>query len=134
VTTWVGTALFIGLAVAIQFDGPWEPSTLLLGLAVVALAASFPGMTSGYIDLFDDAVVIDGLLRRRRVVPLTEIQDVGIGRYGLYFRTGEHAVVSGPGGIGAKGLGLKLLKVQTRGDRIAARVTDAAADARARSA
>lgn len=130
VTTWVLFGVFVVLAVAVQFDGPWEPSVLLLAVGLVALGAFFPYLASGYIDLFEDVVVIDGWWRRRREVPLAEIVAVEPDRYGLDFRTGPHEVVSGPSAIGQKGWVADLLKVQTRGDRIAARVMSAAVSAR----
>lgn len=69
VTTWVLFGVFVVLAVAVQFDGPWEPSVLLLAVGLVALGAFFPYVASGYIDLFEDVVVIDGWWRRLRSWP-----------------------------------------------------------------
>jgi hypothetical protein len=127
VSAWTFGVVFAGLSVACEFLKPWGLENVGLSLFFVGISIFFVRQFgTGRIELYPDAVVFDGWLRPRREVPLAKIEAVEPGPYGLFFRTGPHEGVSGTSQIGAKGLGLALLKVRARGDRIAAAVMAAA--------
>lgn len=93
-----------------------DPLGILLSIAITAgtTRATLP-----WIDLYEDRVVIGGPLRRRRVIPRSEILSCQPDKYGLDFWLASGGVVTGPGAIGAKGLLLSAFGVVTQGDRIA---------------
>jgi hypothetical protein len=130
------TVLFLSLAVLLAADpgGDWSAADLLWLLLLLPGAAISASLGSGYIDLYPDRVVLDGLFRRRREVRLAAIVSVEPEQFSLCFRLGPHEGISGPGTIGAKSPLLHLLRVHTRGDRIAETIMDAAAAAAADAA
>lgn len=133
VSAWTSGVLFVGLSAACEFLKPWGIENVGLSLFFVGVSIFFVReFGTGRIELYPDAVVFDGWLRHPREVPLATIESVEPGPYGLFFRTGPYEGVSGTSQIGAKGLGLALLKVRTRGDRIADAVMAAAKPGRTR--
>ena len=134
VMSWSFAAGFVAAAVACQFLRPWIPGNLVLSAFFIAMAVFFVRQFgTGRIELYRDAVVLDGWWRRRREVPLTSIKSVEPGPHGLFFGSGDFDGIGGPSQIGAKGLGLHLLKVRARGDRIAETIMAAVQAKAARS-
>lgn len=130
VAAWTFCVGFVAAGVYSQFLAPWDAANLLVGVICLGVAWFFTTFANGSIELYPDAVVLDGWYRSRREIPLINVVEVEPDRYGLFFRLGPHEGASGPNQIGAKGLGLRLMKVRTRGDRIAEAIIAAAAVAR----
>jgi len=112
VTAWVLCTGLVVMAVASQFLQPWEATNLLLSAVFLAVAWVFTTFANGVIELYPDAVVLDGWYRSRQEIPLAKIVAVEPVRSGLFFRFGPYEGVRGPNQIGAKGLGLEMLKVR----------------------
>lgn len=122
----IGTCLAACGLLAPFLIEPQSASNLLFTPPFLAFAAVFVHLGSGYVELYPDQVVIDGLFRRRREIPLSRLIAVEPDTYGLYFRTVELEGVSGPDAVGAKGFLLHVLRVRNRGDLIASTIMEAA--------
>ena len=96
----------------------------------LSTAATFVALATPCVDLYPDRVVLGGWFRKPEQLRLADIRSVEPWLYGLRFDVGRSGFMSGPMSIGAKGILLDVLKVRTRGDRIAERIMREAEHAR----
>ena len=122
-----GVLMFGALAVACvvgcarSSDG--RASWALMAVYFFAWTVATALLMRARVDLFADRIeLVRWFGFELKVIPLTEIADADVDRFGLRFRLHSDKLISGPANIGHKGLGLELLGYRNRGDKIAATI------------